>query len=98
MMSMHRKLRLRKRGLALGAMVVALALVVAACGGDDDDDDAGSNGGGGEDRGSLSVGAKDFPSAQLVSQLYGQVLAADGYDVSYTDLGPTETTFPALQE
>jgi osmoprotectant transport system substrate-binding protein len=78
-------------------MVVALSLLVAACGGDDDDDDAGGDGGG-EDRGALSVGAKDFPSAQLVSQLYGQVLAADGYDVSYTDLGPTETTYPALTE
>jgi osmoprotectant transport system substrate-binding protein len=94
---MHKKLRLRKRGLALGAMVVAFSLLAVACGGDDDDDDAGSNGGG-EDRGALDVGAKDFPSAQLISQLYGQVLAADGYDVSYTDLGPTETTYPALEE
>ena len=36
---MHRQMRLRKRGSALGAMVVRLSLLAAGCGGDDDDDE-----------------------------------------------------------
>jgi osmoprotectant transport system substrate-binding protein len=48
---------------------------------------------------SLKVGSKDFAGAQLLSQAYGQALAANGYDISYQDnIGPTETVVPLLRD
>ena len=48
---------------------------------------------------SLTVGSKDFAGAQLLSQAYGQALAAKGYDISYKDnIGPTETVYPLVKD
>ena len=45
----------------------------------------------------LVVGAKNFPGAQILSQVYGQGLEARGRAITFkTDLGPTEVVFPAL--
>jgi osmoprotectant transport system substrate-binding protein len=45
----------------------------------------------------LVVGAKNFPGAQILSQVYGQGLEAKGRGITFkTDLGPTEVVFPAL--
>jgi osmoprotectant transport system substrate-binding protein len=87
---MQSKPRQRLSGLALGAMVVAIVLLAAACG------SSKSKGSGAAGK-SVVVGQKDFPSAQLVSQLYGQALAATGYKVSFKDVGPTEQTYAALK-
>jgi osmoprotectant transport system substrate-binding protein len=87
---------LRGRGRVLGVALLGLVLVLAACGSDDGDD--GSSGAGG-DKGSLIVGSKDFPGAQILSQAYGQALEANGYDITYKDnIGPTETVFPLLEK
>ena len=45
----------------------------------------------------IVVGQKDFAGAQLLSQLYGQALAAKGFEVTYKNLGPTEVTYTALK-
>src|SRR3954466_15454892 len=43
------------------------------------------------------VGAKNFPGAQVLSQVYGQGLEAKGRGITFkTDLGPTEVVFPAI--
>jgi osmoprotectant transport system substrate-binding protein len=89
---MYRKPRMRTRGLALGAMVVALAML-AACGSDK------SNGSGnGSSNEKIVVGAKNFPAAQLISDIYGGALAAKGFSVTYKDVGPTEQTYAALKK
>ncbi len=45
----------------------------------------------------IVVGAKNFPGAQVLSQVYGQGLEAKGQGITFkTDLGPTEVVFPAL--
>jgi osmoprotectant transport system substrate-binding protein len=47
---------------------------------------------------SLNVASKNFSGAQVLSQLYGQALAAQGAHVNFADdIGPTEAVFPALQ-
>jgi osmoprotectant transport system substrate-binding protein len=47
---------------------------------------------------SLTVGSKNFSSAIVVSQAYGQALQAKGYDISFKDnIGPTEIVYPALK-
>ncbi|HEX4491693.1 MAG TPA: ABC transporter substrate-binding protein [Acidimicrobiia bacterium] len=82
---------MRTRGLALGAMVVALAML-AACG------SSKSNGSGtGSSDKKIVVGAKNFPAAQLISDIYGGALAAKGFTVSYKDVGPTEQTYAAIK-
>ena len=45
----------------------------------------------------IVVGEKDFAGAELLSQLYGQALAAKGFKVTYKSLGPTEVTTRALK-
>jgi osmoprotectant transport system substrate-binding protein len=46
----------------------------------------------------LAVASKNFPGAQVLSQVYGQALAAQGAHVTFADdVGPTEVVFPALQ-
>jgi osmoprotectant transport system substrate-binding protein len=47
---------------------------------------------------SLNVASKNFAGAQVLSQVYGQALAAQGAHVTFTDdVGRTEVVFPALQ-
>ena len=93
---MRSKSRMRYRGLALGAIVVSIALLGTACG------SSKSKGSGSSDTTASTtapitktvvVGQKDFPSAQVISQLYGQALAAKGFKVSFKDVGPTEQTY-----
>ncbi len=80
-----RKARLRFSGRALGAMLIGIALACSTF------SVAGA-------ANSVTVGAKDFAGAQIISQAYGQYLSSKGYDISYKDkIGPTEITFPALK-
>jgi osmoprotectant transport system substrate-binding protein len=85
----------RARGRVLGVLVLSLVLVLAACGSGDGDRNSSSARG---DKESLIVGSKDFPGAQILSQVYGQALEANGYRITYKDnIGPTETVFPLLE-
>jgi osmoprotectant transport system substrate-binding protein len=93
---MRRNARPRFPGLALGAMLIALTLVLAACG-SSSKPSASSPTSAPAANAKIVVGEKDFPGAQLLSQLYGQALAAKGFKVSYKNLGATEVTYPALK-
>jgi osmoprotectant transport system substrate-binding protein len=85
-------------------MLVVLAVLATACG---DDDSSTSAGGTTQPGGAASspstatktvkVGQKNIVGAQLLSQLYGQALAAKDFEVSYSNLGPTEQTYLALK-
>ena len=89
---MNAKPRVRSSGLALGAIVLAIALLAGAC------SSSKSKGSAGAPSTSIVVGQKNFPSAQLISQIYGQALAAKNFKVSYKDVGATEQTYPALKK
>jgi osmoprotectant transport system substrate-binding protein len=92
---MRRNPRPRFPGLALGAMLITLALALAACG--SSSKSSAPTGSSLPANSKIVVGEKDFAGAQLLSQLYGQALAAKGFKVSYKTLGPTEVTYPALK-
>jgi osmoprotectant transport system substrate-binding protein len=97
---MRRNPRQRYRGLALGAMLVSLALLAAACGSSSKTDTSATTTPGSAApaaHGKIVVGEKDFAGAQLLSELYGQALAAKGFTVTYKNLGPTEVTYAALK-
>jgi osmoprotectant transport system substrate-binding protein len=93
---MRRNPRRRYPGLALGAMLIALALFLAACGSSSKSGSSSSTTAAPAQT-KIVVGQKDFAGAVLLSQLYGQALAAKGFTVSYKNLGPTEVTYAALK-
>jgi osmoprotectant transport system substrate-binding protein len=93
---MQRKPRMRLSGLPLGAMVLSIVLLAAACGSSKSKGASPSSPSGATK--SIVVGAKNFPAAEVMSQIYGQALAAKGYKVSYKDVGATEQTYPALKK
>lgn len=56
------------------------------------DDTAGGGGG------AITVGSADFPESQLLAQIYGQALAAAGFDVDYQlAIGAREIYFAAVE-
>jgi osmoprotectant transport system substrate-binding protein len=53
---------------------------------------------GGAAGGSVVVGSADFPESQLLAQIYGQQLAATGFDVSFElGIGAREVYFAAVE-
>ena len=82
------------RSTALGAALLALALIGAACG---EDGSGGGGGGGGEDR-TLTVGGVAFAENQIVAEMYAQVLENAGYTVErQTGLESREVLQPAIE-
>jgi osmoprotectant transport system substrate-binding protein len=78
-------------------MLISLALALAACGSSSKPNATTTTTAGGGAGAKIVVGQKDFAGAQLLSQLYGQALAAKNFKVSYKNLGPTEVTYKALK-
>lgn len=84
------------RGKRITAVLVAAGLTasLAACASGDP-----SGGGGGSSLGTLTVGSQGFAESDILAQLYGQALAANGYDVKYApSIGSRETFIPALED
>src|ERR671919_121196 len=85
----------RFRSTALGAALLAVALIGAACG----EDGPGEGGDGdGEDRGTLTVGGVAFAENQIVAEMYAQVLEDAGYTVERQSTDSREVLQPALQD
>ncbi|MDP9340891.1 MAG: ABC transporter substrate-binding protein [Actinomycetota bacterium] len=85
----------KHRKLALGAAALALTLLAAACG-------KSSPGGGGTGKACndpVTVGVSgDYAESQIMAELYGQILAANGCTVSYQlHLGTREISDKALE-
>ena len=77
------------------AATLGLTVALASCAsGDPLGGDTGEPG-----DGSITIGNQAFPESELLAQIYGQVLAANGYDVSYEPgTGSRETFVAALQD
>ncbi len=84
------------RNSVLGAVLLAFALFGAACAGPGGD--ANQPTGGGGDKGELTVGSDSFAEAQIVGEMYAQVLEAAGYTVNrQLDLESREVRLPAME-
>ncbi len=88
----------RSRSGVLGAASLALVLVLGACGsGEDADGQAGGDGGG--SKGQLTVGSDAFAEAQIVGEMYAQVLENAGYEVDrQLELESREVRLPAMEK
>jgi osmoprotectant transport system substrate-binding protein len=84
------------RRYALGATLLALMLFIGACGsGGGGSSDTGSTGG----KGSITVGSDSFPEAQIVAEMYAQVLEKAGYTVQrQLNLASREVRLPAMEK
>jgi osmoprotectant transport system substrate-binding protein len=84
-------MRTRFRTGAVGAVVVALALVASACGDDGPGD-------GTIEGPAIRIGSTDFGEQVILGEIYAQVLEANGYRVERRlGLGTRETVNPALK-
>ena len=84
------------RSGVLGAASLALMLLLGACGSGGDGD--GGAGGGGGNKGSLTVGSDAFAEAQIVGEMYAQVLEDAGYEVErQLDIESREVRLPAME-
>jgi osmoprotectant transport system substrate-binding protein len=83
-------MRARLSAACLAALGVG---ALAAC--SDAPDDAAARGVLGDD--TVTVASFDFPESELLAEIYGQALTAEGYDVDLAlDAGPRELVQPAL--
>jgi osmoprotectant transport system substrate-binding protein len=86
----------RTRRVATAALALGIgALVLTGCAGGDPLDP----GTGGGDADTITIGNQAFPESELLAQIYGQYLAANGYEVAYeAGIGSRETFITALQD
>jgi osmoprotectant transport system substrate-binding protein len=85
----------RFRSTVLGAALLALLLVAAACGSGEDDDDTA---GGSQQKGEVTVGSDAFAEAQIMGEMYAQVLENAGYTVNrQLDIEAREVRLPSME-
>lgn len=84
----------RVKRIAAGLVAIVLTASLAACA---SGDPLGGDGGG--ELSTITVGSQGFAESDILAQLYGQMLAANGYTVTYSpSIGSRETFIPALQD
>jgi osmoprotectant transport system substrate-binding protein len=90
----------KRAAAALSAAVLAGAALAACSSSNSSSGSGGSNplGGGAQPTGSIVVGSDNFPESELLADIYGQALAAKGYNVSYKlDIASREVTYGLLK-
>ena len=87
------------RSTVLGAFLLAL-LLLSACGGAGEDETSGSSDSGADgDKGTVTVGSDNFAEAQIVGEMYAQVLENAGYTVErQLELESREVRLPAMED
>ena len=93
---------LRRRSLGLLAGAAAAGLLLAACGSDNALSSSASSSSGGAAAGgtankTLVVGGANFTEMSVMEQLYGQLLAKNGYTITYKQVDNREIYEPALE-
>lgn len=84
----------RRKRIAAGLLAIGLTASLAACGGNPLGGDSGDT-----SLGTITVGSQGFAESDILAQLYGQALAANGFTVDYAPgIGSRETFIPALQD
>jgi osmoprotectant transport system substrate-binding protein len=82
----------RSRLVALTAIVVAVSLGAAACGSDKKSGSSSSS-----SKPAVTIAAQKFDEGYITSQIYGQLLAANGYKVTYKVFADRATIYSAVK-
>jgi osmoprotectant transport system substrate-binding protein len=94
---MNRMFSRTTKRTAIGALSLGIgAVLLAGCATADplDPGDGGDTGGG-----AITIGNQAFPESELLAQIYGQYLEANGFEVEYeAGIGSRETFITALQD
>ncbi|MFN2488918.1 MAG: ABC transporter substrate-binding protein [Actinomycetota bacterium] len=86
------------RNGVLGATSLALVLLLGACGSGGDDQESAGGGNGGGSKGQITVGSDAFAEAQIVGEMYAQVLEDAGYEVERElSIDSREVRLPAME-
>ncbi|TQL47328.1 osmoprotectant transport system substrate-binding protein [Homoserinimonas aerilata] len=86
-------MRTRSTTLIAGAAAAVVALGLAGCA---TSDPTGSGGDAGE---SITIGSFAFSESEILAEIYAQALEAEGFTVERSlNLGPRQTTIPALED
>ena len=81
------------------AGVVALGLVASLAACSSGDPLSSGESGAPADVKALTIGSQGFAESDILAQIYGQVLAANGYEIDYAEgIGSRATFIPALQD
>ena len=78
--------------IALGALALSVTTILAGCTAADPLAGGGESG----DPQSITVGSQGFPESDVLGQIYGQLLEANGYAVDYEIVGSREAFMTAL--
>jgi osmoprotectant transport system substrate-binding protein len=80
---------MRTKARWLIALLAVMAIFAAACSDDDDGDTSteGTTAGSVPSGPQIVIGAQDFGESAILAEIYGQALAANGYDVAQQSLG-----------
>jgi osmoprotectant transport system substrate-binding protein len=79
---------------ALTALLVLATLGATSCG--DDDDASSDSGSGSESKPEVLIATQAFGESEILGQIYGQLLAANGFDVSYQSFDDRSAIFAAI--
>jgi osmoprotectant transport system substrate-binding protein len=91
---------LTARRSLVGVAAIGITAILAGC----SSSDPLSNGGGSSssssaDSKAITIGSQGFAESEVLAQIYGQVLAANGYTVDYNPgIGAREAFIPALED
>jgi osmoprotectant transport system substrate-binding protein len=92
-------MRQTRNRIAALAAATSLGLLLSACGGSDDPTD--TSGGAAKDDfdGTITIGSAGFPESEIIAEIYGQALEAEGIKVEQKpSIGEREVYFKALKD
>jgi len=90
----HKK-AVHKKALAIAGVATVAALALAGC----SSSSSLSGGSGSDTKTAIVVGSADFSENTILAQVYGQALAANGFEVTYKpNIGARAVYFPALEK
>lgn len=87
-------MKVNRKLAAVVALVAAVAVVAVACGDDKDDSSSGS---GSSSKPEVKIATQAFGESEILGQIYGQVLASNGFKVTYQNFKDRGAIYSAIE-
>lgn len=89
--------RPRLRRAAFSLLLVAALFGLASCGDDDSSGSSSGSGSGADDATSVTIGHQAFGESEILAHIYGQVLEANGFEVTYQSFKDRSAIYTAIE-